>query len=53
MKAADRRHAAYVLIVGEKELEQGMAILRNMTTKDQQSIAIDRLVPQIKEILDI
>jgi histidyl-tRNA synthetase len=50
MKRADRLAAAYVLIVGEKELEDGAAILRNMATKEQISIPIDGLVEKVKEI---
>ncbi len=49
MKRADRLAAAYVLIVGDKELEDGAAILRDMATKEQISIPIDGIVESIKE----
>jgi histidyl-tRNA synthetase len=41
MKQANRCGADFVLILGESELESGSAILRNMQTKEQSSIAID------------
>ena len=47
MKRADRLGAANVLIVGENELKEGAAILRNMETKEQESIPIDKLVENI------
>ena len=41
MKQADKAGAAYVLIVGDQELEQGKGVLRNMRTKEQSEIEID------------
>jgi histidyl-tRNA synthetase len=49
MKRADRLSAGYALIVGDNELEQGAAILRNMQTKEQISIPFEGLVEKIKE----
>ena len=49
MKRADRLEAGHVLIVGDDELENGEAILRNMKTKEQVSVPIDGLVKTIKE----
>jgi len=51
MKRANRLGAAYVLILGENELEAGAAELRNMATKEQISIAIDNIVSNIKSQL--
>ena len=48
MKRADRLKASYVLIVGDNELEEGLVILRNMTTKKQISIPIENLVEKVK-----
>ena len=53
MKRANRLGAAYVLILGENELEAGAAELRNMKTKDQVSINIDNIVNNIKSQLKI
>jgi len=48
MKRADRLGATYVLIVGDKELEQGTVVFRNMKTKDQEPINIDGIVETLK-----
>ena len=47
MKRADRLGAASVLMVGDNELQEGTAILRNMETKEQASISIDNLVENL------
>jgi len=49
MKRADRLGAANVLIVGDNELKEGTAILRNMETKAQVQIPIDKIVENIKD----
>jgi histidyl-tRNA synthetase len=49
MKRADKIGAAHVLIVGQKELDEGSVILRNMANKEQVSIPIKGLVPKVKE----
>jgi histidyl-tRNA synthetase len=49
MKQADRLGTSYVLILGENELKQGEAILRDMATKEQFSIPLDKLVESIKK----
>jgi histidyl-tRNA synthetase len=49
MKQADRLGASYVLILGENELKQGEAILRDMATKEQYAIPLENLVESIKK----
>jgi histidyl-tRNA synthetase len=49
MKRADRLGASYVLILGDKELAEGAAILRNMATKEQVLLPIDDMVEKIKK----
>ncbi|NNK95599.1 MAG: histidine--tRNA ligase [Desulfobacterales bacterium] len=44
MKQADKAGAAHVLIIGEQELEEHKAILRDMATKEQQRVAMDAAV---------
>ncbi len=41
MKLADRSGAAHVLIVGDKELEQGKGLLRNMETREQAELVLE------------
>jgi len=40
MKQADRCRAAFALILGEEELARGEAMLRNMASKEQQTLAL-------------
>ena len=47
MKRANRLAAAHVLIVGEKEIEEGSAVLRNMTTKEQVLIPLEGIVDRV------
>ena len=49
MKRADKLGAAYVLIVGDNELKEGAVILRNMQSKDQVSIPIDKITEEVKK----
>jgi len=51
MKRADKLGSGHVLIVGAKELEEGAAVLRNMTTKEQVSVPIVDLVENVKQKL--
>ena len=44
MRRADKLKARYVLILGEDELKQGKAVLRNMETKSQEEIPINDLL---------
>jgi histidyl-tRNA synthetase len=48
MKRADRLGAANVLMVGANELKEGTAILRNMETKEQETVSIHNLVENLK-----
>ncbi len=51
MKRADKRNARYVLIAGQAELDGNALILRNMQTKEQVSIPMDRLKPDIISLI--
>lgn len=51
MKRADRLGAKHVLIVGADELEKGEAVLRNMITKEQHTVAMDGIVENIKNLI--
>ncbi len=44
MKKADKYGAAYTLIVGEQELASKTGLLRNMETKEQVAVALDKIV---------
>lgn len=47
MKRADRLKAQYSLILGGSEIEQGVAILRNMQSKEQENIKLDSLESEL------
>ena len=47
MKRANKLGAQYVLIAGENELMENAIILRNMNTKEQVSLAMENLVPEL------
>jgi histidyl-tRNA synthetase len=53
MKRADRLGSKQVLIVGDKELDEGAAILRDMDTKEQESVPLDGLVENLIEKIRI
>jgi histidyl-tRNA synthetase len=50
MKRADKLGARYVLIAGENELMKNALVLRNMNTKEQVSIAMETLIPDLIKI---
>ena len=41
MRQANKINARFVLIVGENELEEGQAVLKNMETQEQQDVTIN------------
>lgn len=51
MKAADRSGAPWLVLLGDRDLEQGVAQLKNMTSGDQVPVALDALVTTLKEKL--
>lgn len=51
MKRADRLQAAYVLIAGDQELDAGAVIVRDMKTKAQESVTMDRLAGHIRNLV--
>ena len=51
MKAADRSGAPYVVVIGDRDLESGVAQLKNMASGDQVAVPLDDLVSTIKEKL--
>lgn len=51
MKRADKLNSAYTLIFGDKEIDENHAELRDMNTKNQQSLPLDRLQEAVVNIL--
>ena len=51
MKRANKLGASHVLIVGEKELTEGSAVLRDMMTKKQVFISTDAVIENVSRKL--
>ncbi|MBN1366271.1 MAG: histidine--tRNA ligase [Syntrophaceae bacterium] len=51
LKRADKLNSYFTLILGDKEIDERQALLRNMQTKNQQKISIDGLSDSIIQIL--
>lgn len=49
MRAADRSGARYAVVVGERDLEGGVAQLRDLGSGEQAEVALADLVPTVKE----
>ena len=53
MRRADKLATSYVLIVGDRELDEGGGVLRNMTTKEQEKIPLKGLIDLIVNSIKI
>jgi len=51
MKQANKVNAGYVLIIGENELEQGQAVLRNMENQEQEEVTINDGIDELSILL--
>ena len=51
MKRADRQNSSYTLIIGEREIEENRAELRDMNTKQQQSLPLEDICPALVKII--
>jgi histidyl-tRNA synthetase len=49
LKLANKLEANYCLIIGEDEVEKGIAVLKNMGTGDQEELSLDDVVTQVQE----
>ena len=49
MKAADRSGAAWAVVIGERDLEAGVAQLKDLTSGDQEAVSLTELVVTLKE----
>ncbi|MCR5821711.1 MAG: histidine--tRNA ligase [Bacteroidales bacterium] len=48
MDYANRKAVPYVVFVGEAEMQNGTATLKNMTTGEQQTLTVDQLIEHLK-----
>ena len=48
MKKADKSGAGHTLIIGEQELKDEKAVLRNMQTKEQVDVSLANIIDELK-----
>lgn len=51
MKSADRLLARAVVVIGDEEVAEGVAMLRNMADRAQEKVPMNTLIEKIKQIL--
>ena len=51
MKSADRLHARAVVLIGEDEVAEGVAMLKNMADGTQEKVPVAELIEKVKETL--
>jgi histidyl-tRNA synthetase len=51
MKKADKSGAGHTLIIGEQEIQNGIAILRNMQTKEQSELSLATIIDELRKRL--
>jgi len=51
LKRADKLNSSFTLIFGDKEIDEKQVLLRNMQTKEQQTIPLDGLLASIIKII--
>jgi histidyl-tRNA synthetase len=51
LKRADKLNSSFALIFGDKEIEEKQVLLRNMQTKEQQTIPLDGILQSIIKII--
>jgi histidyl-tRNA synthetase len=52
MKSADRMNAEYTIIIGENELNNNSATIRNMKSGDEKEIQLSNLLEEMKQLVD-
>ncbi len=51
MKSADRLGAAYTIVLGDNELDEGVAQLKEMATGTQQEVQLEQLVQTVQQLV--
>ncbi|WP_345646616.1 histidine--tRNA ligase [Streptomyces tremellae] len=51
MRSADRSGARYTLVVGERDLAEGVAQLKDMESGEQYAVALDAVVDKVRALL--
>lgn len=53
MRRADKLHARWVLLIGERELQQGKVVCRDMENKTQREVSLADLESELREGLSV
>ncbi len=51
LKAADKSHARYAVIIGDTELARGAAVIRTLATGEQTEVPLGEVVPYLEKFL--
>lgn len=51
MKAADRSGAAVAIVVGDRDLEAGQMVLKNLSTGEQQEVPTEDVIEQVRRMV--
>lgn len=51
MRKADKSGARYVLIIGDEEVKKGSAIFRDLDTKSQEDVPLEKILEEVKKRL--
>jgi histidyl-tRNA synthetase len=51
LKIANKIGAEYTLILGQKEVIEGIIVIRDMKTGKQRTVKLEKIVPEIKKRL--
>jgi len=52
MRLADKLKARYTIILGEEELSRDRILLRNMQTKEQKEVEIEKIINELKTVFN-
>jgi histidyl-tRNA synthetase len=49
LEDADKRNADFAIIVGERELKKGAVVLKDLTSREQSTVPLEKLVEKFKK----
>ena len=52
MKQANKAQARFALILGEEEVKESCAQLKDMEKSEQQKVPFDKMIEKLKELLE-
>ena len=49
LEDADKRNADFAIIIGERELKKGAVVLKDLTSREQSTVPLEKLVEKFKK----